>query len=270
MIKNFIRSLFDVVGLEVRRKTPQKKNNETIIDVSNDHRRTMEESLLHLKQLGYQPKLIIDIGAASGTIPILNTFPAARHLLIEPLIEFEPTLTKLKESYNLDFLIAAVAIGTQEMSINVHKDLYGSSLLKEEDGSIADGVTRQVRVIALNEVPAHFNINVYEDTLIKVDVQGAELDVLKSGEDLLTKAAAVIIECSFFKFLKHSNDITDVIKYMQQHGFVMYDMFDFHNRPLDNALGQVDILFVKEGGMFRKSHNWATSEQRIKQLQIKI
>jgi hypothetical protein len=49
---------------------------------------------------------------------------------------------------------------------------------------------------------------------------------------------------------------------MKERGFVTYDLVEGHNRPLDNALAQKDVFFVKENGLFRESHNWATREQR--------
>jgi hypothetical protein len=41
---------------------------------------------------------------------------------------------------------------------------------------------------------------------------------------------------------------------MKDRGFVAYDLFGAHTRPLDGALAQVDIVFVKERGRFRQSH----------------
>jgi len=49
---------------------------------------------------------------------------------------------------------------------------------------------------------------------------------------------------------------------MKDRGFVVYDIFGGHNRPLDGALGQIDMAFVKENWQFRKSHFYATREQR--------
>jgi len=220
----------------------------------------MEASLQHIKDLQYNPKLIIDIGAASGTLPLLNVFRSAKHLLVEPLKEFEPDLIELKKHFDLDYLICAVGNSSGEITINVHRDLYGSSILKEQDGAIADGIQRKIKVVSLDSLQQHTNI--VDSIIIKVDVQGAELEVLRSGEDLLKKADIIIVECSFFRFQLNSSDVTDVIIYLKEKGFVMYEMFDFHNRPFDNALGQADILFVKEDGIFRKRHNWSTPEQR--------
>jgi hypothetical protein len=49
---------------------------------------------------------------------------------------------------------------------------------------------------------------------------------------------------------------------MKQAGFAVYDIYGFNYRPLDGALCQVDMLFVKEKGRFREQHAFATAEQR--------
>jgi hypothetical protein len=43
--------------------------------------------------------------------------------------------------------------------------------------------------------------------------------------------------------------------------FVAYDLCGMHARPLDGALGQCDMAFVKQQGMFRGDHRYATDEQ---------
>jgi hypothetical protein len=50
--------------------------------------------------------------------------------------------------------------------------------------------------------------------------------------------------------------------HMKNRGFVAYDISGLQYRPLDNALSQVDIAFVKEDGLFRQRHFYATPEQR--------
>jgi hypothetical protein len=52
---------------------------------------------------------------------------------------------------------------------------------------------------------------------------------------------------------------------MKQYSFVVYEIFDARTRPLDGALAQVDILFVREDGPLRKQHKYATEEQRSAQ-----
>jgi hypothetical protein len=61
--------------------------------------------------------------------------------------------------------------------------------------------------------------------------------------------------------MKGAPQFSDVIHYMKNLGFVPYDITLGWNRPLDNALGQVDMLFVKDKGMFRKNQSYSTVEQ---------
>ncbi len=54
----------------------------------------------------------------------------------------------------------------------------------------------------------------------------------------------------------HHPDFLEIVKYMADQGFLVYDFLDGLFRPLDNALGQVDVVFVKKDGPFRKSASW--------------
>jgi len=57
-------------------------------------------------------------------------------------------------------------------------------------------------------------------------------------------------------------ELFDVVCRMKDLGFVAYDLFGLHYRPLDNALCQVDIIFVPQHSALRKSRDYATPEQR--------
>lgn len=220
-------------------------------------RNTMLESLFHLKRLGFQPTAIIDVGTANGTFPLLKVFPHSNFLWIEPLSEFEPDLIKLKQKYKGNYLIAAAGKNDGSIDINVHADLVGSSLLHESDGTKADGLKRTVRMVKLDSLDEKNNLK--DNILLKIDVQGTELDVLEGAEQLISKCEVILLEVSFFKFLEINPEFFDVIFYMKKKGFVVYDIVEGINRPLDFALAQKDIVFVKEFGRFRQSHHWSKS-----------
>jgi len=74
---------------------------------------------------------------------------------------------------------------------------------------------------------------------------------------LLEQVEVIILEVSFFRFLKNAPDFYDVVAYLKSIGYVVYDIFGGINRPLDNALAQKDLIFVKENGILRQSHGWA-------------
>lgn len=245
-MKKVIRRILYLLGFEIRRISITKSGFVPL-------RITMEESLQHILRLNYYPEIIIDVGAADGTPPLLNIFPDSRFLWIEPLVEFEKALKKLAEIYKGQYIIAAAGEFNRTATINITPDLYGSSLYTK---SGKDLPLRKIRVIRLDDLIDEYDLK--GDTLLKVDVQGYELKVLEGAQRLLQNCEIVILEVSFFRFQKEFPDFYDVIDYMKKRNFVVYDIFDWLNRPLDGTLAQANILFVKENGCFRQTHKWSS------------
>lgn len=223
-------------------------------------RQTMAEALAHLARLGLHPSVVIDVGTASGTDELLSTFPDSRFLWIEPLQEFEEDLRQLTKRYRGDYVLAACGSTRGEVTIHVHPNLTGSSTLHEAEGDVADGMSRQVRMFALDDLIERYELQ--GEIVLKVDVQGAELDVIAGAQKLLNNTEVVILEVEFFRFFGSNPDFGEVIAQMKRRGFVTYDVVGGTNRLLDGALAQKDLVFVKEDGRFRQSHHWATPEQR--------
>ncbi|HEY9848968.1 MAG TPA: FkbM family methyltransferase [Leptolyngbyaceae cyanobacterium] len=250
-IKWLINSSVSNLGLEIRRKT--------VTDSVN--RQTLLGSLQNIKKLGFEPKTVIDVGAAAGTFQLYETFPNAKHILIEPLEENKPYLEKIVSQYkDCEYLIAVATKTPGTAVLNVHPDLEGSSLYLECEDSNVNGSPRTVPAIALDDIC--LDRNYQSPYLIKIDVQGAELDVLAGATEILKQTEYVILEVVLFEFFKNGPQFYDTIDFMKQRGFVVYDILDYWYRPLDNAMSQVDIAFVKESGQFRKYHFYATKEQR--------
>jgi len=214
--------------------------------------------------LGVLPKTVIDVGAASGTLALYETFPDARHILIEPLVEFKPQLEKLKKTVaHLDYVIAAASRQAGEIVLNVHRDLYGSSIYLETEESDVNGTARTVAAVSLDGL-CESSPSPY---LIKLDVQGGELDALAGAERTLSLTEYVVLETSLFQFYQGGPQFRDTLEFMHQRGFVLYDLLDPQYRPLDNALSQVDAVFVREGGALRRHHQYATVRQRAQSNQ---
>lgn len=249
-MKGVIRKLFDALGYEIRRKQPP----------SHPVRGTMGEVLRQLGGLGLRPGTVIDAGVAKETPELYEAFPESALLLIEPLKEFEPALQKICASRNAHYVLAAAGEAAGTAILNVHPDQYGSSLLTEVEGAAVDGVPREVPLVTLDDVCTEKKLA--GPYLIKVDVQGAELRVLAGATRILESTEVVILETSLFGFTVGGPQLFDVVKRMKELGFVAYDLYGLHYRPLDGALAQIDLVFVREAGRFRKSHAYATAQQR--------
>lgn len=247
VIKNIIKRLFKRFGYEIRSLARESRKIRTSIG----------ESYSLLSGLGFQPKTVIDVGVASGTMELYEAFPYSFFLLIEPLKEYESDLISILNQYRGSYILAAAGARSGRVTFNVHEDrLDGSSLYKESMGTEADGHEVNVQMIRIDDILKDKQLN--SPYLIKVDAQGAELDVLEGAQQVLLETEVVVLEVSLFEFLKGAPQFFDVVSYMKIHGFVAYDIILGFNRPLDNALGQIDIVFVKEKGMFRQIHSYST------------
>jgi FkbM family methyltransferase len=251
-LKKIVQRLFNSIGLEVRRR-PDEHPRRSLLGV-----------LQQARSVGLSPATIIDVGAAYGSFALLfnNVFPDAKYILVEPLEEYIPFLESVTKSLQgAEYILAAATAESGEVVINVHPDLVGSSLYLEDEES-NNGVPRTVRAVALDSL---LDDRIEAPFLIKVDVQGAELDVLLGAERTLRNTEYVILEVSLFDFFKGGPQFHDVVTFMKSRGFVAYDILGLQYRPLDSALSQVDIVFVKETGLFRKHNYYGTPRQREEQ-----
>lgn len=245
-ITSFIKHLFNKFGFDIRR----------IAQGAGKTRVNIGESYSLLRELGFQPKTIIDVGVASGTMELNEAFPDSYFLLIEPLKEFESNLIAILKRYHGSYHLAVAGAETGQVVFNVHsKSLQGSSLYRETMGTGADGYEVTVPMIRIDDIVKEKKLD--RPFLIKIDVQGAELDVLEGAKLTMRDAEIIVLEVSLFGFMQNAPQFSDVIVYMKDNGFVAYDIILGWNRPLDNALGQVDIVFTKESGVFRQNHSYS-------------
>ena len=245
-LKPRIRRLLDERGIEVRRR--------------GGVRRTPAEVLAHARRLGLRPAAVFDVGVGWGTPELYEAFPQARHILVEPLVEYEPAIQQILDRYDADWVRAAAGAEAGGGSIAVHRTLQMSSMLGGWKGhDSADSAPREVPVVTLDSVREERGLE--GPFVVKVDVEGGELAVLDGAAAVLAESELVLLEVSLFRFLPEAPDFYDVIAYMKARGFVVYDLYGGHLRPLDGALAKTDVAFVKESGCFRRDESLSTPEQ---------
>jgi len=247
-MKSIFKRVIDSLGYEIRKKG--------VVDIFSI-RQSFLDAMKNIRLKGYTPDLIIDVGAADGTPPLQSVFQGSTFFWIEPLKEFENDLRGLQQKYQGNYVISAVGSTEGAFILNVHKDFHGSTMLKETDGEVADGTPREIPVTTLNKLYKVNEWGRFNKVLLKIDVQGFELEVLRGANEILKNVDVIILEVSLFRFLKDSPDFYDVVTYMKSIGYVVYDIVGGINRPLDYALGQKDLVFVKEDGFFRRNHGWS-------------
>jgi FkbM family methyltransferase len=248
-----LKSMLRQIGLDIHRYQPPMPQ---VIA-----RNSLQGCLQQAIQNGLNPKTIIDVGVATGTPDIYHLFPHAHHVLIEPLEENIPYLQRWVETLeSAEYILAA-----GQMQINVHPDLVGSSVYKEDEDSEVNGVERSIPTVTLDQVAIDRQLE--GSYLIKIDTQGSELDVLAGASVMLEQTDFVILEVSFFNFFQGAPTALEYFQFMKNQGFVIYDIFEIDHRLLDGAMSQANIAFVKENSILRQHHYYATKEQRQEQNQ---
>jgi FkbM family methyltransferase len=219
-------------------------------------------ALVRLSQAGIQVRTVLDIGAALGdwTQLCAGAFPDAAYVLVEPLEEFRPALDSTLRRVEGVVVQAAAASASGHGTLHVHRDLVGSSLLREREGPTVDGEPRTVPTTTIDNLVVRHHLE--PPFLLKLDVQGAELDVLSSARNTLELASAVVVEVSFFSFYFGGARFDELISLMRASGLVVYDLENLSRRPLDGALSQADVVFVREDSPARQEHVYASPKQR--------
>jgi FkbM family methyltransferase len=235
-IRTILRRVVQAVGYDVHRRGAMG--------------RTMSMTFEQVRQLGFYPETVIDVGVAEGTPQLYRAFPKAHYLLIEPLAEFQAALGRIGQRLRAESVIAAAGAAKGSMTIRIAGDPAGSSLLREVDKSDATAPSRVVPVVTIDDLCQEHRFE--GPFLIKVDVQGGELEALKGAMRTLERTELIIVEISLFGFFVGGPQLIDVVDWMKAAGFVAYDVCGGHCRPRDGALAQVDMAFVKEDGPFRR------------------
>jgi FkbM family methyltransferase len=161
------------------------------------------------------------------------------------------------EFNNSVFFLAGAGAKKGILALTVWDDLKGSSFLPNPDQNKTNGNKRRdIEIITIDDLIDSGKIKKPE--LMKLDIQGFELEALKGAGKTFGYTEVYILEVSLFSFndLPGMPIISDVINFMSQRDYVVYDFPGFLRRPLDGALGQCDICFVKRNGFLRTSNEW--------------
>jgi FkbM family methyltransferase len=195
-----------------------------------------------------RPGMIIDVGANMGQFSLLARREAscARIVAFEPLPEPAERYRRLffgDDNVTLHICAIGRASGPAEMHVSRRAD--SSSLLPISPAQVElfpgteEVTTRVVNIAPLTQFLSLEDLA--EGTLLKIDVQGFELDVLKSAEPLLPMIAWVYVEASYVPFYEGQALADEVIAYLQGRGFNLKG----HCNPthLRGQIAQADFLF---------------------------
>jgi FkbM family methyltransferase len=202
-----------------------------------------------LHNLGFRPTGILDVGAYRGewTQLVRHYYPEARFLMIEAQPKLESALKAVAaaDPNRIEYRMALLgpehrdAVDFFQMDIPI---TTGSSLYAEQT-SFARSVA-QLPMVRLDDVVGGGKFQ-----LLKIDVQGAELDVLQGAPTMLANVEALFLELSLVEYNKGAPLIADMIAVLKARDFLLSDLYPvLRNRT--GSLLQVDAVFLRRGSPF--------------------
>ena len=196
---------------------------------------------------------VIDVGAGRGQFALFASqrFPTARMICFEPLPTSRKKLEEVVDAstrVRIYELAASSDSGTAKLHVAGDDDSSSLRPMTERQieafprsrraGSISVETGRLADIIPKAQLVA--------PTLLKIDVQGAELEALRGAEALLPEIAEVFVECSFTQLYEGQALAHQVICYLVEHGFALRGAFSLQYDRFGNCL-EADLLFSRAG-----------------------
>ncbi len=162
---------------------------------------------------------VIDVGVADGTPDLYARFPDAYLDLFEPHPHYQEHLaaTILKQRAGR---LHRMGLGSRDGSASLFlKGRTGSTFAADRgQGQVEVPVRRLDQVLT----PA----DIRRPSLLKIDTEGFELEVLKGATGILPHIDCIVSELHFTSPQMYRP--RDLISCLEQHGFEMTEMLDFH------------------------------------------
>ncbi len=150
-----------------------------------------EKNTLEAIKYDKRKKFFIDVGAHIGTLAIFWTDYYEGGIMIEP----NPSSFKvLKKNIKINNIRNALLIPQGAFSKNEHKKLFlnelnsGRASIKEESSTPII-----IEVKRLDYILKEKKIDPQDISFIKIDVEGAELEVLKGAKEILKRGKPIIV-----------------------------------------------------------------------------
>ena len=199
--------------------------------------------LARLRQSNKIPNCFIDVGAHFGESydEIYQIYPNSKIICFEANPACEQSLRSKNLKYNICLLGDTFK---EKVPFFINPDditSTGCSLYQENTTHFKNAYTIDIPMYRLDE---KININGTGKVFLKIDVQGAELDVLNGSTKLFPLLEWVYLEVSFVEYNKGSPLVTDVLKYMFDKNYRLLDIGEsLYN---DSLLIQSNFLFEKQ------------------------
>lgn len=200
-------------------------------------------AMQHMGQCGFRPRVVLDIGAYVGKFAKMtrSVWPDARIVMFEPQPDKQAMLQALATRLGNTTLMPSLLGERAGVKVQFHLHESGSSMktFKSDEGTR----TIELTTTTLDESVAGTPFE--QPDLIKIDVQGAEKEVIAGGMRCLGRAQAVILEVPIVEEYEGAPLFHDVVAFMAAQGFRVYDLCTIWRNSRNKSMIEADLIFAR-------------------------
>jgi FkbM family methyltransferase len=197
-------------------------------------------------------RTVLDIGANTGQFAaeIHTILPEAMIYSFEPLKDCYQSLVESMKHVQR-FRAFDFALGEEDLEIEMHRSEFSPSssilpmgdLHKEAFPFTSGEMLEKIKVKRLDDITG--SLNLVDNLLIKIDVQGFEDRVIAGGRQTIERARVLIVETSFRRLYEGQPLFDTIYDMLRQMGFAYHGNFIQLLNPVDGSVLQADGIFMK-------------------------
>jgi FkbM family methyltransferase len=235
-----------IVNHTLRKELEQMSDNGELFPMNHIHR-----TIRLAKKLANQDFIILDIGGGIGASLKLfsENFPENKIIVFEPVTEnFKAIRQRFPAAKKIEFIKYAAGNENTEKEINIAARITSSSLLQltSDPGSgvfnetnLGQQGVETIRIVRLDDFLEDRSVRI---GIMKIDVQGYELNVLKGARTALNRTDLVVLEANNHDGYKGSAKYYEVDQFLRERGFTLYDILP---SIVDNGkLKEWDMIYM--------------------------
>ncbi len=247
-----------ILKLLERRRDLLIQMADTYPSIINNGYRHVERAIYLTKTLGPEPAhCIVDVGAANGVISLklAEAFPTATIYSFEPIRRtFETLQQGVKMQPRIITVNKALGDCQAEKTMHIAHRITSSSLFPIESQIGNPYFSEQLKY----ESDEKIVVSRLDDELsggdqvhiLKIDVQGYELEVLKGGRQTLSRTFLIVLEMQNHQFYTGAPGYFILDEYLRKSGFELYDIVPSIRE--EEKLLEWDSIYVNTGLLKRK------------------
>jgi FkbM family methyltransferase len=190
---------------------------------------------------GRNVSTILDVGANEGQFACMARYCWPR----SQICSFEPDERAVQKYLAVHGTDARTSIRTCALSeADGAMELRLAKVSAQNSFLVEPGIAME----GIRKVPVHRLDDLVKTlppagTMLKVDVQGFEAQVLRGSVRLLPRISWILLEVSLMNMYQGGSSVEDIWGFVRSHGFIYCAVLDQYRLPRTRVVAQMDVLF---------------------------